>query len=289
MLDWFTTIPGILVICGVILLVIAIILFIAGNKKAKKEEMVQTNPVTESANTMNTEVNTTAETNIGEVNVQEVSPVMEQASTIPTESVSLENNELPKMEVESNNDVSPIKIEEPVQIPSEEIHIEEPVKISDTEIHNEKASIPEPVSIPSIDNSVNSMDTVSDETSFNIPIPTEKPSFDNTSTSIYGGASPISNISMNEEKPVTIYGGNDPLEATQSIPKVEEHHEPYGGVYPEAKIVDMNASTVTPTPVEEVVSAMPVTDTNLENNQVEDTTAPSVVAIPEEKPVVEEL
>ena len=51
----------------------------------------------------------------------------------------------------------------------------------------------------------------------------------------------------------------------------------------------MNASTVTPTPVEEVVSAMPVTDTNLENNQVEDTTAPSVVAIPEEKPVVEEL
>lgn len=289
MLDWFTTIPGILVICGVILLVIAIILFIAGNKKAKKDEMVQTNPVTESANTMNTEVNTTADTNIGEVNVQEVSPVMEQASTIPTESVSLENNELPKMKVESNNDVSPIQIEEPVQIPSEEIHIEEPVKISDTEIHNEEASIPEPVSIPSIDNSVNSMDTVSDETSFNIPIPTEKPSFDNTSTSIYGGASPISNISMNEEKPVTIYGGNDPLEATQSIPKVEEHHEPYGGVYPEAKIVDMNASTVTPTPVEEVVSAMPVTDTNLENNQVEDTTAPSVVAIPEEKPVVEEL
>lgn len=289
MLDWFTTIPGILVICGVILLVIAIILFIAGNKKAKKEEMVQTNPVTESANTMNTEVNTTADTNIGEVNVQEVSPVMEQASTIPTESVSLENNELPKMKVESNNDVSPIQIEEPVQIPSEEIHIEEPVKISDTEIHNEEDSIPEPVSIPSIDNSVNSMDTVSDETSFNIPIPTEKPSFDNTSTSIYGGASPISNISMNEEKPVTIYGGNDPLEATQSIPKVEEHHEPYGGVYPEAKIVDMNASTVTPTPVEEVVSAMPVTDTNLENNQVEDTTAPSVVTIPEEKPVVEEL
>jgi len=289
MLDWFTTIPGILVICGVILLVIAIILFIAGNKKAKKEEMVQTNPVTESANTMNTEVNTTADTNIGEVNVQEVSPVMEEASTIPTESVSLENNELPKMEVESNNDVSPIQIEEPVQIPNEEIHIEEPVKISDTEIHNEEASIPEPVSIPSIDNSVNSMDTVSDETSFNIPIPTEKPSFDNTSTSIYGGASPISNISMNEEKPVTIYGGNDPLEATQSIPKVEEHHEPYGGVYPEAKIVDMNASTVTPTPVEEVVSAMPVTDTNLENNQVEDTKAPSVVTIPEEKPVVEEL
>lgn len=289
MLDWFTTIPGILVICGVILLVIAIILFIAGNKKAKKEEMVQTNPVTESASTANTEVNTTADTNIGEVNVQEVSPVMEQASTIPTASVSLENNELPKTEVESNSDVSPIQTDEPVQIPSEEIHIEEPVQISDIEIHNEEVSIPEPVSVPSIDDSVNSVDTVSDETSFNIPIPTEMPSFDNTSTSIYGGASPVSNISINEEKPVTIYGGNDPLEATQSLPKVEEHHEPYGGVYPEAKIVDIPTSTVAPTPVEEVVSAMPVTDTNLGNSQVEDTNTPSVVTIPDEKPVVEEL
>ena len=82
MLDWFTTIPGILVICGVILLVIAIILFIAGNKKAKKEEMVQTNPVTESANTMNTEVNTTADTNIGEVNAEKASKLAEEPELV---------------------------------------------------------------------------------------------------------------------------------------------------------------------------------------------------------------
>ena len=36
MLNWFTTIPGILVICGVILLVLALILFILGNKSEKK-------------------------------------------------------------------------------------------------------------------------------------------------------------------------------------------------------------------------------------------------------------
>ena len=33
----FTTLPGILIISGVVLLLIAIILFIIGNKKAKKE------------------------------------------------------------------------------------------------------------------------------------------------------------------------------------------------------------------------------------------------------------
>ena len=44
MLDWFTTIPGILIICGALLLVIAIILFIVGSKKDKKEakQMAQT-------------------------------------------------------------------------------------------------------------------------------------------------------------------------------------------------------------------------------------------------------
>ena len=36
MLDWFTTIPGILVICGVVLLILAIVLFIMGNKREKK-------------------------------------------------------------------------------------------------------------------------------------------------------------------------------------------------------------------------------------------------------------
>ena len=35
MLEWFTTIPGVLVICGVVLLIIAIVLFVMGSKKGK--------------------------------------------------------------------------------------------------------------------------------------------------------------------------------------------------------------------------------------------------------------
>ena len=38
MLDKITTMPGILITCGVVLLVIAIILFLLGNKKDKKVE-----------------------------------------------------------------------------------------------------------------------------------------------------------------------------------------------------------------------------------------------------------
>ena len=41
MLDWFTTIPGILISAGVILLIISVVLFITGNKQDKKEAKVE--------------------------------------------------------------------------------------------------------------------------------------------------------------------------------------------------------------------------------------------------------
>jgi hypothetical protein len=90
-------------------------------------------------------------------------------------------------------------------------------------------------------------------------------------TTVYGGEVPTFNFSVNEEKPVTIYGGNDPLEATQTLPKVEEHHEPYGGVYPEAKIVDSMQEIEVPKPIEEVVSTIPITEENTEIPVVEPT------------------
>ena len=39
--ELFTTLPGILIVSGVVLLVIAIVLFILGNKKTKKENYVK--------------------------------------------------------------------------------------------------------------------------------------------------------------------------------------------------------------------------------------------------------
>ena len=70
MLEWFTTIPGVLVICGVVLLIIAIVLFIMGSKNGAKKAPVN--------NQMNNQNNFSQEsiTNT-EVNVIDPTPTFE--------------------------------------------------------------------------------------------------------------------------------------------------------------------------------------------------------------------
>lgn len=76
-----------------------------------------------------------------------------------------------------------------------------------------------------------------------------------------------------ENETPSIYGGADPLEATQNLPKMDVHHEPYSGGSVEATIVD-EVPTEEPTIIEEtpVVEEQPV--------EVE---IPEVVAIPDEE------
>ena len=55
MLQWFTTIPGLLVICGIVLLIAAAVLFVMGNKDkkvAKPENLVVDNNNMTAANTV---------------------------------------------------------------------------------------------------------------------------------------------------------------------------------------------------------------------------------------------
>ena len=245
MLDWFTTIPGILIICGVILLVIAIILFIVGAKKSKKE----------------------------------VAPVSNQ---------TVENNMSSVASVESSVDVTPIVpvTEEPVvssvntTVPVEEVKNEiptsEPIHIEEPEVTNTSN-----VEVPTYTNSVENSEPVVNIPEINTPVEeTSAVTIEEPST-IYGGEVPIVDFPTQEEKPVTIYGGNDPLEATQSLPKMEEHHEPYGGVYPEVRIVEPTVEEAVPTPVEETVTEMPTIEPVMINE-------PEVVNIPVEEPVISE-
>ena len=81
MLDWFMTVPGILVACGIVLLIIAVILFMLGNKKEKKAASISQNTDT------NTNANNEVITN-NEVSVVSATPVEE----IATESIQ---NEVP--------------------------------------------------------------------------------------------------------------------------------------------------------------------------------------------------
>lgn len=253
MLDWFTTIPGILIICGVILLIIAIILFIVGAKKSKKEGTTTTDA-------MNKPVE----------DVPAMEPVAEVTPVAP-------------VTVEATNpsvDINTVSTEETIQI---------------TEPEQEVVTIEEPVV----------QETVVEAPVMDMPSVSEIPVVEEVNSTIYGGEVPTVDFSVSEEKPVTIYGGNDPLEATQTLPKVEEHHEPYGGAYPEARIVEPSESIEMPTPVEEVVSAMPtvepVFDIASEEPEVQFVPAvevaevvaePTPVTIPVEeevKPTVEEL
>lgn len=231
MLDWFTTIPGILIICGVILLVIAIILFIVGAKKSKKEEA-----------------------NIPAQTVENnISPVVNDENSVLPVTPVVENTVMPSAETVNADIVG-------TDIPSvEPIKIEEPVVNAFSEVEN------------SVVNNV-----VEDETPI-INIPDMNVSTEESNT-IYGGEVPTIDFTAQEETPVTIYGGNDPLEATQTLPKMEESHTPYGGAYPEVRIVD---APVVPTPVEETVTEMPAVEPVVINE-------PDVINIPVEEPAASE-
>lgn len=244
MLDWFTTIPGILIICGVILLVIAIILFVAGNKKSKKEASRVNSTADNTMNNITNTNNTVADTIVSMPSVDNTQ-VSSEANSTPTVAVVEE-----KPAVESVNATPSIVIEEPVQI-------QEPQQMV-TETNNTIMSEP-----------------VMENATIDIPNVTEMP-VKEENTMVYGTDTPVVDFTPSVEKPVTIYGGNDPLEATQALPKMDEHHEPYGGAYPEARIIDSNPSIEIPTPVEEVVSEIPAMESTVEN-----TVNPSVIEIPD--------
>jgi len=201
-LDWFTTIPGILISVGVVLLIVAIILFATGSKKDKNTNVV---------NNIQTEANSNVQ---GENVVTPVEPV----ATVQTQPV-VEN-----VQVETQPFMGAVQTEE--QPKFEDIPMGtpgvDPINPVDNsvvpEVNNEVVEVPAAFSV---------------EEPVSMSITPE--------VSVYGGTNPTDNIqtvSVEEDKKPTIYGGNDPLEATQSLPKVEEHHEPYGGAINDVKIVE---------------------------------------------------
>lgn len=241
MLDWFMTIPGILIICGVILLIIAVVLFVLGSKKDKKAV-----------------VNTVSEVANGVANNEEVTPIA-PVETVDSMNVEVASNEVSASEVEVTPE--PIVISEPEVSEVQEVSVEEPV------VYESTVEVEPVINIPDMD-----IPQTVEEVTTEVATPVE--------TSVYGGESPVVSFET-EEKPVSIYGGNDPLEATQSLPKMEETHAPYGLEYPEVKVVEPVVEQPVYTPVEDTVSIMP------EVTPVEEE-VPSV-EVPAVEPVVSEV
>ena len=207
MLEWFTTIPGVLVICGVVLLILAVILFILGNKKGKVKEVkpATTDTPTESVST---------ET-VSTVTEEPVAPVVEETPAVEENAQVI--------------DFTPAS-EPVVETPA----VEEPTPVEVAPVVEEAPAVEEPT--PAVDNTID----------FSIPEPTV------------------------EETPVTIYGGNSPLENTQVEMSTVEA-TPYGGA-PEVNVVEPVAQPEAPT--------LEMPEVKVEEIQPEPTIEPTIPVAP---------
>ena len=261
-LNWFTTIPGILISLGVVLLIIALILFVVGGKKTKKEDVVVAN--------------------------DEAAPAMENTSISDVTPIA-------------DIDVNAVEVQP-------ELSVEEP-KFDDIQIGTPGVDPINPVELEEV--STDELPKMEEVNTVTSEIQTDESNgldFDKTMVSVYG-----EDNSAVEEPKVTIYGGNDPLEATQNLPKVDEHHEPYGGAINEVKIVEPVEDTVVQIPEVEPVE-IPSEPVVVPSEPVEEEGQPAIVfdepvvvpsepvevssevptevsneVVEEKKPVVEEL
>lgn len=267
---WFTSVSGILITCGVVLLILALILFIVGSKKGKKNSNQPTDVNTAPAST-NVEATATEQPVVGGVDatvstdVNTVTPTGVEATQTATVSPELviNSNEVSAVPSADSNSVVPETVTADPSVTAEVpvMPVPEPV-VSTTEI--------------------NSVPTISNEESLEMPNATN---LDKTMVSVYGGANPadaIANVNVDEHKP--IYGGNDPLEATQNLPKMDEHHEPYGGAMDEAKIAEAASQTVSPVPEVQSIP-MPEVQPIPAVNTVSEEVKPIAVETPSIQPV----
>lgn len=248
-IDWFLTVPGILISIGVILLIVALIMFIVSAMKEKKGETAPS--VLE-----NNQVNNTP--------VMEVQEVVEQPVNVEQQPVNVE---------QSFGFEQPHNVETPlIDTVSEE------VVVPSFEGDNIIPTIDEQMVnvVPEVSNNSNFIPA--DDDLLDIVVPTEKVNNDVITTNEINASNnfeipePIVEV---EQRP--IYGGADPLEATQTLPRMDVHHEPYSGG---SKEVNVNVVPEVPNVVEPFVGS---------NEQVLQPEVPFIVepvSVPTEEPSI---
>lgn len=268
-LNWFLTIPGMLISGGVLLLIIALIMMIVSSnqnkteiKEEKKEEVVA--PVN------NVEVAPTPVTPVVEESVADPvveAPVVMEAPLGPIEETPINMGSIvpevnpvetvidPVVSVEPVVPIEPVAIIEPSLPVTPEVPVIEPVVPVAPVVEPVQEVLPEIAPIPVIEPVILTENIVEE-------VPLETPDATNlekTSVNIYGG-NPIPPIPHVEEAPRPIYGGADPLEATQKLPKIDVHHEPYSTRIESAPIEMPSLEPVTPSvipPVQAQVVQIP--------------------------------
>lgn len=223
-LDWFMTIPGMLITGGVVFLIIALIIFIAtGNKKPKTNKEVQAVQEASKQEAVATASQTVTPTPVVPTNNQVVTPqpVVTPEPVVPATPVNSMAEKSVKEEVEPA--VFTATIPEDIA-PQPVVQQSVPVVNSTVSpiVNNTTVSptMPTPA-VPMIEQTP----VVNQPVVPSIPVNEEKketiqtPSVD-MPRQIYGGASPIVPNVPHEEEHRQIYGGANPLENTQSVPIV---------------------------------------------------------------------
>ncbi|MEG2283449.1 MAG: hypothetical protein RSB99_02345 [Bacilli bacterium] len=228
-LDWFLTIPGMFISGGVLLLIIALVIFIVTSAKSKKEKINEED--------METPV----------ISEKPITPEMEAVSPVVTESINLDSIQPVASEPISFN---------PVMEPTELDTVEEPTVLG-TPVNDFPVAdiIPEtlvPIEIPEEEPVVAKIDN---------------PVVEEPAVSIYGGVNPFIG-EVTEPTHRQIYGGADPLEATQKMaPIVESWAMPeISPIVPEATITEPVSEPTTPVVMEEPTTY--VVDNNFNNEVV---------------------
>lgn len=207
-LDWFMTIPGMLITGGVIFLIIALVIFIiTGNKKTKTNK-----EVVAAQDSSKQEAAVVATPAVGQA-VTTSEPVVTPQSVVTSESV------VPTPPISSMAEKVAPKEAEPA--------------VFTAPIPQNVAPVPQPVVNNQVPNIAEQSATVPTTPVVNQPVVTEVPVKEEQKETIqtsgvdmprpiYGGASPIVPTVPHEEEHRPIYGGANPLENTQSVPIVSQ-------------------------------------------------------------------
>lgn len=250
-LSFFTTIPGMLITGGVLLLLIALIIFIATGSKGKEKAIdkdIKNEPESVVSPTVPTEpapVQTTEP-----VVTNEVPPVVEPPKVAPvTVNENLINGTVTE---QAPTKVVEPKVEEVINTPADPVASSAPVTVVPLEPIPDKEEV-KPVEEPSLQTPAVEIQNVTPEVkttpAVEPPVTEEKKEVPQEEAKpIYGGASPvIPTISVNNEPHRQIYGGANPLENTQSVPIINTV------VNEDNNKVEKQAEQVVPAPVKEEV------------------------------------
>ena len=310
-LSFFTSIPGLLITGGVLLLLIALIIFVAtGSKKGKKDKKEA-----ESTDNTNTTVATTPTVDMN-VATEPVASVVTPTNEAPTvenvpqivittpevqsEPVSVVENGTPvvnEQNIQNSNETI-----EPNTIPNEVVspQVEMPAQTIEPNTTNANDNISvniNPVVMPSELNTVEQAsvpnNTVApsnqdDNEVVNTPpitIVNEEPKEDTViepPKPIYGGIDPVIpkiEVEGNEHRP--IYGGANPLENTGAIPTINNNTVENSTIPTTPEVPNVEQNVETPKVEPEVVN-VPTVD-NAPANNVE-----PITPVQEEQAVVEE-